>query len=388
LVAGASAFAATVVACSSGPSGGVAPPPDGGSVIDASTSDVTADAAIPDSAHDAAADVVDAGSAADGCPTDGGIPDDLQCTGLYSDWASKTVASDVMAYTPALVFWSDGAEKSRWLYLPPGSKIDTTDMDNWVFPVGTKVWKQFIVGGQLIETRLLWKLDSVDWTFLVYRWSADGMSATRLDRGETNVNGSTYEIPATNVCSQCHNGRPDEVLGIDFVALAASGATGVTIDSLEAKNAFTKNPPVAHLTIPEDSTGKAAAALGWLHVNCGVACHNANLSAGASATNMYMKLVTSQILEADGGVGPVTSLDTYTTTVGHAASQKYMGMTLNDIEPGHPDQSLAAVWAGTRCIDAGAACIQMPPIVTHVPDDAGLALINAWISALPPVGDQ
>ena len=92
-----------------------------------------------------------------GCPTDGAIPDDLSCTGLYSDWATKTIASDAIPYTPALVFWSDGADKSRWLYLPPGTTIDTTDMDNWVFPVGTKIWKQFVLDGQLVETRLIWK---------------------------------------------------------------------------------------------------------------------------------------------------------------------------------------------------------------------------------------
>jgi hypothetical protein len=112
------------------------------------------------------------------CPADGGIsaglPDELRCTGLYSDWTNKIIAPDVMPYTPGVVLWSDGAAKTRWIWLPPGGKIDTTDMDDWVFPVGTKVWKQFDVGGKTIETRLIWKQPDASWISAVYRWSADG----------------------------------------------------------------------------------------------------------------------------------------------------------------------------------------------------------------------
>ena len=114
-----------------------------------------------------------------GCPTDGAIPDDLSCTGLYGDWATKTIAPEAVAYTPGLVFWSDGAVKSRWIYLPPGGVIDTTDMDNWVFPVGTKIWKQFALGGQIVETRLIWKTCVIGLDVPRLPWSADGSSAKR-----------------------------------------------------------------------------------------------------------------------------------------------------------------------------------------------------------------
>ena len=39
--------------------------------------------------------------------------------------------------------WADYATKQRWILLPPGTKIDATDPNEWVFPVGTKVWKEF-----------------------------------------------------------------------------------------------------------------------------------------------------------------------------------------------------------------------------------------------------
>jgi hypothetical protein len=395
------AVAVCLVGGASACSGGTSPASGGPSSPDASTLDATAeDAAHSDvSSTDVVVDSSSADSSAtdcvadggpgliEGCPSDGGIPDDLRCTGLYSDWSSKTIAPDVMPYTPGLVFWSDGAVKSRWLYLPPCSRIDTSDMDNWVFPVGTKVWKQFVVGGQLVETRLLWKTDAYDWAYLDYRWSADGSSAPRLDVGETNVNGTTYEIPATNRCNQCHNGSPDTVLGIGFVGVGVAGAQGVTLQSLETQNRLTVNPPVTTVTVPEDATGKAAAALGWLHVTCGISCHSGVYGAAAMGTEFYTKLVVSQLLAPDGGVGPVAGLDTYTSGVGVRAHQMPNGLTEDRIDPGHADMSLVSALAGTRCNDAGIGCVQMPPLVSHVPDDAGLALVNAWINALPPSGD-
>ena len=96
--------------------------------------------------------------------------------------------------------------------------------------------------------------------------------------------------------------------------------------------------------------------------------------------------MASEILAADGGMGPVSGLDPYTRSVGVAAIQMPNGMTIDRIDPGQADASLVSILAATRC-DGGVGCIQMPPLVSHVPDDAGLALLNAWINALPPVGD-
>src|SRR5205809_29033 len=81
-----------------------------------------------------------------------GLPDNIYCTGLYKS-LKKDLSDGVMPYTPGAVLWSDGAEKHRFLFLPPGAQIDTTDLDSWKFPVDTKAWKEFRVDGKLIETR-------------------------------------------------------------------------------------------------------------------------------------------------------------------------------------------------------------------------------------------
>src|SRR4051812_46983589 len=98
------------------------------------------------------------------CPPDAGTaPLELRCTGLYSDWTSRAVASEAMAYKPGIELWSDGAEKQRWFSLPKGTKIDTSDPDEWQFPVGTKTWKEFKHGGKRIETRFYWKVSASQW---------------------------------------------------------------------------------------------------------------------------------------------------------------------------------------------------------------------------------
>jgi hypothetical protein len=386
LVAGACALATGVglAACSSaGGKAAAAPPDEGGTqgTLDAAPVDAATDSgSTPDALQDAGSSHGDDAQAADGgCPIDGGVPNDLSCTGLYADWTSKTVAADALPYTPAFVLWSDGAAKQRWIHLPPGTKIDTTDMDNWVFPVGTKIWKQFSVNGVRIETRLLWKTAD-QWNFVDYAWSHDGQTSATLNAGATNVNGTTYEIPTVTECATCHYGRTDMVLGFDLLGVGAPGAQGVTLADLVAKGLLTQPPPATSITVPEDSTGKAAAALGYMHVNCGSTCHNANVNADAYVTQLYMKLLASQLFP-DGGAAKVTALDTYTTAVNVPATLEPGGVKYMRIAPGDAGASLVPLMALVRDPDAG-AFVPMPPIVSHVADTAGVAQVQAWINGL------
>jgi len=41
--------------------------------------------------------------------------------------------------------------------LPPGSQDRHNDANNWVFPVGTKIWQECKPLRDAIETRLFWK---------------------------------------------------------------------------------------------------------------------------------------------------------------------------------------------------------------------------------------
>ena len=330
------------------------------------------------------------GSSATDCATDGGteVPDDLACTGLFADVAAGTLEGGVRAYTPGLTFWSDGAQKSRWVYLPKGKVIDTSDMDGWVFPEGTKFWKEFRLDGQRVETRLYWKRGDKDWVATTYRWSANGSKATRLRDGETHVNGTNYEIPNESLCTTCHFGRKDRILGFEAVGLALDAASGVTLQNLVEEGLLSAPPGKTTLTLPEDATGKAAQAAGWLHANCGTSCHNRTPNALAHFIGLWMRLEAKTLLAAgvanDGGapaVATVEDLDIFTTAVNkkvqldpYVADAKWKRIT-----PGSPGKSLLYFLASTP---RGSGEESMPPIVIHTPDAKGLEGVAAWITAL------
>ncbi len=324
---------------------------------------------------DAAADAGDLGGCATGLA---GEPTELRCTGLYSDWAAKTVAAANRQYDPGLHLWSDGASKTRWVYLPPGTQIDTSNMDEWQFPKGTKIWKEFALGGTRIETRLIWKQPSGSWYLTTYRWSADGTTSTQeLTGGATNVAGTSYEIPAQTHCYDCHGGRADIALGFEAVALSSPQASGVTMATLTAEDRLTA-PPAKPLTIPGDAA--TAAALGYLHMNCGTSCHNRD-TGEAGSSSLFMRLDVATL------ASPQTT-DAYTTGVGANAYFSIPGVAQPLVfAPCSAGSSSAYYRMDHRDgVDGGLGGTQMPPIITHQVDTAGMAQIAAWLNGFPQCG--
>ncbi|WP_437974067.1 hypothetical protein WMF11_36625 [Sorangium sp. So ce295] len=126
------------------------------------------------------------------------LPSALSETGLYADIAARAVASDVVAYEPGFALWSDGAEKRRFIRLPPGAQIDTGDQDAWQFPDGTRLWKEFRRDGALVETRLLAKVGPApeDWASVAYVWNADGTDALATPGGAADARGTPHDVPA------------------------------------------------------------------------------------------------------------------------------------------------------------------------------------------------
>jgi hypothetical protein len=302
---------------------------------------------------------------------------DLRCTGLYTDWASKTLSADAKPYTPALPLWSDGADKSRYLFLPPGAKIDTSNMDEWSFPAGTKVWKEFRLNGKRVETRFFYK-QTDRWVWTTYRWSDDESKAPRLDTGE-KVAGTDFEIPDSQGCDKCHRGRFDKLLGVEAIALGMSAAQGVTLTSLVADGRLSAPPAKTAITLPEDATGKAAAAVGYLHMNCGTSCHVSYSYVEGSESGLFTR-VSAKALFA--GPVQVKDLDIWKTAVGvkatHEQHYTYVQQGYDLIMPGNSDKSLVVALSALR--DGKE---QMPPLGSHVVDDTGIAAMKAWIDALP-----
>jgi hypothetical protein len=353
------------------------PAADAGADADANATDAAADSAQPDVNAPPLNFNFDGGADCGVGPR--GEPTELSCTGLYSDFAAKTVTPGIVQYDPGLTFWSDGAQKTRWLSLPPGTQIDTTDMDEWVFPIGTRIWKEFRLpdgdGGAetRVETRLLWKIDHLTWYRTTYVWTPDGeTSATELTSGEFDAGGSTYEIPSQQKCNQCHHGRKDGVLGIEAVSLSSPLASGLTLQSLGDAGLLTA-PPTAPYVIPGDPT--QAAALAWLHSNCGTACHNEGYGQ-AENTGFWMRLDVAKLAS-------VEATDTYTTGWNRPTTAfPIPGVTGTSYRLHACDTSSSCAYyrAGHRDgVDGTPSGTQMPPIDTHIVDGVDLAGLGAWI---------
>jgi hypothetical protein len=315
----------------------------------------------------------------------GYAPADVFCTGLYQGRDSAVHVASAQPYLPGYTLWSDGAEKHRFLYLPPGSTIDTTNMDEWRFPVGTKAWKEFRLDGALVETRLLWKQSAeADWITATYIWDADGTSATLNTSHAPVLTASGYEIPNQKNCDKCHAGGADTLLGVEAILLGLPKAEGITLTSLVQAGALSAPPQVTTVALPDDASGKAADVLGYLHVNCGVACHS--LRGLADQTSVLMRLRAEQFFPtAEAAPGPSLTLgltDMFQTTVGQPVKIATFAETFPEdtaiITAGDHDRSLLWRVAHTRGTN------QMPPIVSHKIDEPGTAALAAWIDALAP----
>jgi len=322
---------------------------DGGGANDAmSSADASADATAAD---------------APGPDANVTMPTSLRDTGLYSDFAGGVVSSDVQEYEVKYILWSDGATKRRWIYLPPGTQIDTTDMDYWVFPVGTKLWKEFTRDGTRIETRLLQKNGTDDWFMMAYAWNAAQTEADAVEDGVVDALGTNHDVPNTADCNNCHGKLADSVLGFGAIQLSHSQA-GLTIDGLISAGSLTTDPPAGGYTIPGDTTVEPA--LGYLHANCG-GCHHADspligaipmrlrMNVGDTATDQTGAYQTAYCVAPTLGAGGATSI----------------------VEGGDPSSSAMHYRMNLRSAQ------QMPPIGTEDVDTAGLAIIDAWINSLP-----
>ncbi|MFA6262544.1 MAG: hypothetical protein WC760_13840, partial [Bacteroidia bacterium] len=133
----------------------------------------------------------------------------------------------LLRFTPQYPLWSDGAEKQRWLSLPPGRFIDASNADAWVFPRGTKLWKQFSHAGRPVETRFIERLADGSWRFAAYVWNDDGSDAMLApERGipalpAPTAPGGRYAVPSRGDCGACHGSTAVPVLGFGAVQLSA-----------------------------------------------------------------------------------------------------------------------------------------------------------------------
>lgn len=291
-------------------------------------------------------------------PSADGAPSTLSETGLFCG-DPDPIAADVIAYEPAFALWSDGMNKRRWLQLPNSGMIDTSDMDHWSFPVGTRLWKQITHENDALETRLAerWGAGDSDWSYATYRWRADGQDADLLLTGERDVEGTAYDVPTAGACSSCHNSLPERVLG--FSAIQLQSPAGRQAAS-QLADRFT-HPPAPRALEADDVT---RGALGMLHANCGNCHHDGPNAVG---TSMQLRLRVD--------MRTVEETATYRTTVG-VATDGYSQLETR-IVAGDPSASALFFRLSSR-----GNADQMPPLGTERIDHGGAIAVGTWISGL------
>lgn len=295
-------------------------------------------------------------------------------TGLYS-------LPDVYAYSPQFPLWSDGLEKARAIFVPGCATIDTTDMDEWQFPVGTRLWKTFAQSGVAIETRLTHRYGPgpADWLYAAYQWdpSAPGDATKATWTGGaviTDANGTGHDIPGNGNCKQCHDGRKERSLGFSAIQLShESTDAGLTLRRISQLGWLTVPAPNG-FQVPGDAVQRAA--LGYLHGNCG-GCHDQDGKLPDPESPMVLRLRVAQTDYAQ--------TDAVRTTVNVPVRSGLAALAGKDrIEPGQPENSAIGVRMHARGIEG----LQMPPYnsnSTKLPDTSGgVADVTAWITALAP----
>jgi uncharacterized repeat protein (TIGR03806 family) len=317
---------------------------------------------------------------------DGKIPVLLSQTGVFSDTANRIPNKELIPYELVVAFWSDGADKSRWIALPNG-KIAFSPTGEWRFPPGTVFVKNFDLATdganasakRRLETRLL-VCDSAGGVYgVVYKWRADGSDADLLESGQTediafrSANGEVHRqiwyYPSRQDCLTCHTANAGGVLGVKTRQMNRpfKYPSGVSDNQLRTWNHLGLFAPgfkdedlrsFATLASADDASRTLEdRARSYLDANCSQ-CHRP----GGTVANFDARYDTPLTRQAliDGPVLIDQGIDRPRV-----------------ISPHDVWRSIAFMRANT------VGDIKMPPLARETIDQKGMQLLKDWINNLP-----
>lgn len=307
------------------------------------------------------------GAVNDAAVAGAGYPATLADYGFFADGPAQRPAAGVTPYRIQTPLWSDGAEKLRFVYLPPRAKAKAQGDGLLDLPVGSALIKTFKLEGRLIETRVLLHR-SDGWVALPYQWNREqtearlALAGARLELTTPQGQAISYAIPNKNQCKECHQ-QKDAVVPIGPKARNLSAAWLTSFHKAGKLDALPK--VTARVPLWEDRAKLAAGpvARGWLDSNC-AHCHNP----AGSASNSGLDLRWEQSNPIAVGI--------YKRPV--AAGRGSGGLEF-DVLPGHPDKSIMVYRMGS--LEGG---ISMPEVGRSSVDADGLAVVRKWIREMKP----
>lgn len=290
--------------------------------------------------------------------------------------------------------FSDYAEKSRVVFVPPGTHATYSSDGAFAFPVGTIIAKTFSFapdstvdpsfGATIhVETRLLLHR-AHGWVGRAYVWeTSPGVANLALGGGSLTVplpqaepgvpRTTTYRIPNALQCNTCHSGGATaDPIGPKARLLNKNYtyADGTTENQLVhwtrlgvlsgAPSDPAQAPRLPVWSDPDDGTLEQRARA-YLESNC-AHCHSETGYARFSGL----------FLNSNDALGAASGICKPPVAAGRGA-----GSFQYDIVPGHPEESIL-----TFRMDSNDPGIKMPELARSVVHEEGLALVTEWIRSL------
>ena len=308
----------------------------------------------------------------------------------------------VLPYDLNTPLFSDYALKLRSVWMPGGAAAVYRSEGPMEFPVGTILSKTFHYrlddGGfrkldgearleadgsldldrhRLVETRLLIRYERA-WKAIPYVWNdaqTEAYLAIAGEQFEFRLGGEpfTYLVPDMNQCAACHapNHTTKEIqplgpeahqLNRDYVYADGSANQLDRWSETGRLTAIPQSRPASARWSAREKHSEEELARVYLDVNC-AHCHNPEGPADTSALN----------LELDAAVDRQFGICKPPVAVGRGSGDRPY-----DIYPGRPDDSILLFR-----MEHDDPAIMMPELGRAMPHQEGVALIRAWIAALP-----
>jgi len=306
-----------------------------------------------------------------GAPVPDTIPSLLSDSGCVDPGDVTAAYTGLLPYDINALFWSDGAFKERYAGLPNGTTITRDGSDDWQFPNGTVLIKNFRLNGNLIETRHMMRHPDGVWAGYTYEWNALQTEATRVQGGKTVViDGQDWIFPSEGQCMQCHTSAAGFALGPETAQMnrdftyPSTGRTANQLETVDAVMMFTTPLPgpasgLPVLTDPADTNASLNdRARAYLHTNC-AQCHRPG-----GPTPSSMDLRNSTLLA---------------NTAACDATPQHGDLGIANarlIAPGDAGRSLLIERTARR------DSFGMPPLGSSELDADGITLMTNWINGL------
>ena len=306
------------------------------------------------------------------------FPTRLSETGLFTSTKDHRVAPALIPYSVVAAGWTDGADIERFLALPGESRIEPTN--GWTFPNGAVLMQSLSLrlgqeqSPRRVETRLLTR-QSGQWVGYSYRWNEAqsdavlvGAKGEDADLPASDGKQQTWRYPARTECMACHSRAANFVLGFTPLQLNKTydygGVTDNQLRTLHHIGVFNGEKPSGgkgKLVNPYDSNEELdARARSYLHVNCSV-CH---VDAGGGNARMELSITTKP-----------EKMNLVNAWPQHDSFGIENAMLVAPKEPGR-----SIVYHRMSRRGRG----QMPPLVSKIVDETGVALMGEWIASIKP----